>query len=370
MRIVQITDVHLKNEEPFFRAGVALNSYIFGQLEKETEPFAFLDGGDRFHVSKETGRVNGEVTKFFLEMASISNCENIMVMQGNHDVKEETGSALDVIKTLNFKITMIDDPYLIATKKNSIVRYQFNDADDYIYLLPHMRPYSKEGYTGIKSYGDENFHKEYWKKQGYNWNTIKDKIKLISMHGGDETTGKLFMNADISFLPGPRSNGHVHKQISKNHLPSAMITRRDEIDKKCFIRKIDIDSWTIRDIEIPLFLNYAQIQYGEDVESYFKSGVHILPKESLIVDIYGHDDKDLVVKEYMEKWLGTRPTTARPIYYVGEVTPVERRGETILTEERDELDIGSVNIKELFMEFCKEKKIADNIQNDLISRIE
>ena len=167
-------------------------------------------------------------------------------------------------------------------------------------------------------------------------------------------------------MPGIRSNGHVHKQVSKNHLPSVAVTRRDEIDKKCFIRHINMENWAMLDVEIPLFLNYAQILYGEDIDKYFDSGVHVMPKESLIVDIYGHDDKDLVAAEYAEKWVDRK----NPKIYVGEVTPVERKGEAVPIEERDELDISSINIKELFREFCEEKKLAKTIEDDLMARIE
>jgi DNA repair exonuclease SbcCD nuclease subunit len=369
MKIIQITDCHLKNEEPFFRAGIALDSFIIDQLLAEKEPFVFLDSGDRFHVSKETGRVNAEVIKFFTNIASMINCRSIYVMQGNHDVKDETGSALDVIRSLDSKIQVVDEPYLVA-RKPGLKPFAFADADMYFYLLPHMKPFLRPGYSGIKSYGDENFHRNYWKAEGADWDEIKNKIKFVSLHGGDETTGKFFMNVDISFLPGIRSNGHVHKQVSKNHLPSAMVTRRDEIDKKCFIRHIDTDNWTIKDVEIPLFLNYAQIPYGEDVESYFKSGVHILPRESLIVDIYGHDDKELVISEYQEKWNQKVRAEGWPMFYIGEVTPAERRGEAVPIEERDDLDISSINIKELFQEFCEEKKLAKAIVDDLMARIE
>jgi hypothetical protein len=362
MKIIQATDMHLKHEEPCFRAGVALDNYILDQLKKETEPFIYLDGGDRFHISKETGRVNGEVAKFFLAIAAIENCSSVLVMQGNHDIKDETGSALDVVRDLHQKITVVDEPFLVARK---VGLKSFDDADDLVYLLPHMRPFSKPGYSSIKSYGNEDFHIDFWKSEGYDWSIIKNKIKLVSVHGGDETTGKFFMNVDISFLPGLRSNGHVHKQVSKNHLPSAAVTRRDEIDKKCFIRHIDMDNWVMQDVEIPLFLNYAQIPYGEDIDKYFESGIHILPKESLIVDIYGHDDKDLVIIEYTEKWAKRQ----NPKLYIGEVTPVERKGESVPIEERDELDITSINIKELFRVFCEEKKLAKEIVDDLTARI-
>jgi hypothetical protein len=260
---------------------------------------------------------------------------------------------------LHSKIEVIDTPFL-ATLESS------GGATEFVYLLPHLRPFSIPGYSGIKSYGNEDFHREYWKPQGSDWDKdVKPRIKMISMHGGDETTGKFFMNADISFLPGIRSNGHVHKQVSKNHLPSAAITRRDEADKKCFIRHIDTETWELKDIEIPLFLNYAQIRYGEDIDKYFESGIHIMPEESLIVDIYGHDDRDLVTAEYAEKWAKRH----NPRLYVGEVTPVERKGGVVPIEERDELDISSINIRDLFREFCEEKKLAKAITDDLTARI-
>jgi DNA repair exonuclease SbcCD nuclease subunit len=362
MKIINVSDQHRKHEEAFFRAGVALDNFILEQLRMEKEPFIYLDGGDGFHVSKETGRVNGEVTRFFLQIAKIDNCLGILVMQGNHDIKEETGSALDLIRDLHSKIVVVDEPYLVLPESGM---KSISESTDIVYLLPHMRPFSSPGYSSIKSYGDESFHREFWKSKGYDWDVVKSKIKMVSVHGGDETAGKFFMNVDISFLPGIRSNGHIHKQISKNHIPSAAVTRRDEIDKKCIIRHIDTGGWSVRDVEIPLFLNYAQIPYGEDIDNYFKSGVHILPKESLIVDIYGHDDKDLVIAEYAEKWAGRQ----NPKLYVGEVTPAARKGEAVSIEERDELDISSINIKELFQEFCREKNVAKAIVDDLLARI-
>jgi hypothetical protein len=360
VKIINVTDQHLKNEEPFFRAGVALDDFILEHLRAETEPFVYLDGGDRFHVSKETGRVNGEVVKFFLQVADIPNCRDILVMQGNHDVKEDTGSALDLIRDLCLKIKVIDEPFLFAPEKES------GESSGLVYLLPYLRLYSVPGYSGLKSYGNEDFHRDYWNPRGRDWDRqIKPQIKMVSMHGGDETTGKLFMNADISFLPGIRSNGHIHKQVSKNHIPSAAVTRRDETDKKCVIRHIDTCGWSVADVEIPLFLNYAQIPYGTDIDDYFKTGIHVMPRESLIVDIYGHDDKDLVTAEYAEKWAGRQC----PNLYIGDVIPVERKGAAVSVEERDELDIGSINIKELFQEFCGEKKVSKAIADDLAGRI-
>lgn len=356
MNVIQIADCHARHGEPFFRALAALDRYVLDELARETEPFVFLDSGDRFHTSKETGRVNGEVANFFLALARNGRCRKIYAMQGNHDVKEDTGSALDLLRGIDPKIVVVDEPRMVES----------DGGGDLIYLLPHCRPYSIDGYAGVKSYGGEEFHRKYWDSRGEDWGKLKARIKMVSMHGGDETSGKLFMSADISFLPGLKSNGHVHKAVSSHCLPSAMVTRRDETDKPCAMRRIGMDAWTAEDIPLPLFLNYASLEYGKDTDDIFKSGVHVKPRESLIVDIYGHDDRDAVMAEYSERW----KSRENPRVYIGDVTPVERRGEADgAGGDSEEKDLATIDVKELFREFCAERKIESRVADDLAARI-
>jgi hypothetical protein len=353
MKVFMTTDHHLKNDEPFFRAGVALDSWLIDFLSKETEEFIYLDGGDRYHVNKETGRVNGEVVRFFMELCNLPCCCSAIVMQGNHDVKTDSGSALDVLRNLNSKIVIANKPVIGEGALHGF------------YLLPHMRPYAVEGYAGVKSYSDEEWHRSFWKSRGKDWDTLKQSIKILSIHAGDETSGDLFKDVDLSFLECARSNGHIHKPVSKNHLVSASVTRRDERDKKCSMRIIDTETYSIVEEPIPLFLNYASIPYGSTIEDYFNSKVHILPEESLILDIYGHDDEDVVIKEYAEKYAGRE----RPRIYIGQVTPIERKGDASKINDRDDCELDTIDIKGLFKEFCKDKKINDDICSDLLTRL-
>jgi DNA repair exonuclease SbcCD nuclease subunit len=353
MKIYMSSDHHIKDEEPFFRAGVALDSWLIELLSSESEDFVYLDGGDRYHVNKETGRVNGEVVRFFMEICDLPHCHAAVVMQGNHDVKTESGSALDVIRNLRPNIKIVNEPDIGEGAMRGL------------YLLPHMRPYSVEGYAGIKSYSDEEWHRSFWKSRGKNWDVLKNDIKILSVHAGDETSGDLFKDIDLSFLECARSNGHIHKPVSKNHLVSASVTRRDERDKKCAVRIIDMETYSISEKPIPLFLNYASIPYGGTIEDYFKSEVHILPEESLILDIYGHDDKDVVIKEYAEKYAANE----HPKIYIGQVTPVERKGESVKISNRDDRDLDTIDIKGLFKEFCEEKKINNYLRDDILLRL-
>jgi hypothetical protein len=270
-------------------------------------------------------------------------------MQGNHDVKTDSGSALDVLRNLNSKIVIVNEPFIGEGALHGF------------YLLPHMRPYAIEGYTGVKSYSDEEWHRSFWKSRDQDWDILKHSIKILSVHAGDETSGDLFKDVDLSFLECARSNGHIHKPVSKNHLVSASVTRRDERDKKCAIRIIDTETYSITEKPIPLFLNYASIPYGTTVEDYFKSEIHVLPKESLILDIYGHDDEDVVIKEYTEKYAKNE----YPRIYIGQVTPVERKSGSVKTNDRDDCELDTIDIKGLFKEFCEEKRINDDLRDDL-----
>jgi hypothetical protein len=353
MRVYQTSDHHIRDSEPFFRAGVALDSWLIERLSKETEEFIYLDGGDRYHVNKETGRVNGEVVRFFMEICNLPCCGAAVVMQGNHDVKTDSGSALDVLQNLNSKIVVVNEPVVGEGALHGF------------YLLPHMRPYAVEGYVGVKSYSDEEWHRSFWKFRGRNWDILKQNIKILSVHAGDETSGDLFKDVDLSFLECARSNGHIHKSVSKNHLVSASVTRRDERDKKCVMRIINTEDYSIIEEPIPLFLNYASIPYGSTVEDYFKSAVHVLPNESLILDIYGHDDEDVVIKEYTEKY----EERDHPRIYIGQVTPVERKGESIKVNDRDDCELDTIDIKGLFKEFCEEKRINDDLRDGLLARL-
>jgi hypothetical protein len=353
MKVFNTSDHHIRDSEPFFRAGVALDSWLIERLSKETEDFVYLDGGDRYHVNKETGRVNGEVVRFFLEVCSLPHCCAAIIVQGNHDVKTDSGSALDVLLNLNPKIKVVNEPFIGEGAMHGF------------YLLPHMRPYAVDGYAGVKSYGDEGWHRSFWAARDKDWDVLKPNIRMVSIHAGDETSGDLFKDVDISFLNCARSNGHIHKTVSRNHIESASVTRRDERDKKCVMRIIDTETYKIDEEPIPLFLNYASIPYGGTVEEYFKSLVHILPMESLILDIHGHDDEDTVIGEYSKKYAESKS----PRIYIGQVTAVERRAEAAKVDGRDDCELDTIDIKGLFKEFCEERKIVDSIRDDLMARL-
>lgn len=352
MILFQTTDHHIKDEEPFFQAGKALDNWLIDYFKQQTEPFVYLDSGDRFHLSKETGRVNGEVTRFFLELSAIPNCKEIWVLQGNHDFKVDTGSALNSVIGLSDKITVVFNPVAI----------QFPEQKDYTLLLPHMKIKHFPYYNGKESYGKEEFYKTHFK----DWEKIKNRIEFISAHVGDETCGELFKDTDLSLFKCTKSNGHIHKTVSINQLESASVTRRDEADKKCIMRKWDTRDFNkFEEISLPLFLNYIKISYGADLEEELKS--HIKPVTSLIVDIIGHDNEDFVRTEYLKKF----EDSSNPKYYLGEIFTEDRitNDSDLDSKEREDLDVSDADLIKLFKEFCDEKKVSDSVKQKILKKI-
>jgi len=336
MKIIYFTDTHWRDEEPFFVAAKAMSDRLLETIkELGNEPFAIVHGGDVFQRSKETGRVNGLVVYFFSKLLSIKNCMEIYVIQGNHDVKKETGSALDCLKGIDSHIHVIKTPTVVPLWNNK-----------YMYLLPYMVPYSFENYKTIAIYGDPKFHDL----------LMGDRdIILTCAHIGDETSGDFFLQADLSFLPGIKCHGHVHKRVSKHYPGSAMITKRDEIDQIGYIRVFDHDFKAVDDVPIETPFNFLKVNFNEDLLETFNN-MKVKPYGSVVVDVKGHDNE-----EAANRWFDEQKKKLPIPAFLGSVYPDEKisGGEYQIgdSEEKQEM-----NIHEIFNEFCKEKNIADSVK--------
>jgi len=337
MKIIYFTDTHWRNEEPFYIAAWKMADNLLDLIEEEnSEPFIVVHGGDVFQRSKETGKVNGLVVRFFSRLVSIKNCIGVYIIQGNHDVKKETGSALDCLYGI-LPVQIISTPTLVPLWNNK-----------YMYLLPHMIPYSFNDYKTIATYGEPEFHVPFIGDKA-------DDIAVTFAHIGDETSGDFFSQADLSFLPGIKCHGHVHKRVSEHYPGSVMITRRDEIDQVGYLRVFDHDLKVVNDVPIEAPFNYLKVDFNEDLLEAFNN-MKVKPYGSVVVDVKGHDNEE-AANRWFEEQKKKLPIPA----FLGSVYPDEKvsDGEYQIggSEEKQEM-----NIHEIFNEFCKEKNIADSIK--------
>jgi hypothetical protein len=332
-------DSHWRDEEPFFLAAEAMAKKLPEEIAgiAAGEPFILVHGGDVFHHSKETGRVNGVALRFFLSVTAVSGCQAVYIIQGNHDVKKETGSALDFLSGIDNRLRIIKEPELIPLWDGK-----------YLYALPHMPAYTFENFKGISSYGDAEFHIPYL-------NNKIDSVVVTVGHLGDETTGDFFKQADISFLPGIMCNGHVHKRVSDHYPGSTRITRRDEIDKVSYLRVFENDLGKYTDVPVSCAFNYLKINFGDDVLRSYEAMV-VKPYGSLVVDVQGHNDESAV-----QLWFDEQKKSLPLPSFLGSVYPDEKQsdGEYELDDTGDDQKF---DIKVIFAEFCKEKGVEKDVQ--------
>jgi predicted phosphodiesterase len=346
MKLIFLTDTHWRDEEPFYMAAVEMARRLPDEILRLAggEDFVLVHGGDVFHRSKETGRVNGVVLKFFSYIQNMQNCRNIYVIQGNHDVKKDTGSALGCLASVE-RLEVIDRPRLVPLWDSK-----------FLYVLPYMPPYSEEGYKSVASYGDPEYTA--YQKTGL---VEYDDIALTSAHLGDETGGDFFMQADISYITTLKCNGHIHKAVSANYPGSVMITRRDEKDKPCVIRVFDND-FSYRDVEIEPALNYLTVPFDADIGAAVE-GMEKKPYGSLIVDVQGHEDEAAV-----REWFDAERVKSTVPVFLGSVYPDERETNgAYMVEDGDEFDAGrELDLRAIFGRFCIEKNVPKAVE----SRIE
>jgi len=339
MKLIQIFDSHWCDEEPFFTAARAMSKKLVEEIREIAEggDFMLVHGGDVFARSRETGRVNGVVLNFFTSILQIPNCWGIYIIQGNHDIKKETGSALDFLSGISEKLEVVKKPALLPL---------WNDK--YLYALPHLLVYSVDNFKNMASYGDPEFHVPY----------IGDKANDVVItvgHYGDETTG-FFKQADTSFLPGIKCHGHIHKRVSKHYPGSVMITRRDEIDKVSYVRVFD-GGFGYEDVPVGCAINFLKIRFGDDVLKAYEA-MEVKPYGSVIVDVEGHDDEAAVVA-----WFTEQQKTLPIPSFLGSVYPDEKQSDGEYKVDSDESAEGeNINIKTLFSEFCEEKKVDVSVR--------
>jgi len=342
MKLIYFTDTHWRDEEPFFVAARKMADALLEAIkEQATEPFIVVHGGDVFHRSKETGRVNGLVVNFFTKLTEIKNCEYVYILQGNHDVKKETGSALDCLLGLP-KICVIKEPFVKLIWK-----------DKWMYFLPHMVPYSFENFKNMESYGNPEFHIPF-----ISVGCTPDDIALTFAHIGDETSGEFFAQADLSFLPGIKCHGHIHKRVSANYPGSAMTTRRDEADQPCYLRIFDND-FNVREVKIKPAFNYLKVDFNDDLlEAY--NNMEAKPYGAVVVDVRGHDNEEAAVR-WFEDQKDKLPVPA----FLGSVYPDDKisDGDFKVSDEQEAQE--AINIREIFILFCKEKNVSDSVRGRL-----
>ena len=232
MKIINVGDIHIKHEYPFNIASERFIEWLYSQDFNNEENIAVFSG-DILDKSISSGEVNSLMMDLFENL----HFKIIYVITGNHDLSRSKGSGL---KPLNkFKnLHLIEKPEVIIIQDIKTV------------MLPYYYPYTLKGYS--------NMEKDYM--------NLSDEFKdadIMYGHFTDETQSMFGEGIDVSYLnPNVRLLGHIHTK-SKNYLGTPLVTRSDEAHKKSYISTYDINTKETNDIEVPIFLDYDDIEFDE-----------------------------------------------------------------------------------------------------------
>lgn len=278
-----------RDEEPFFESIRRFVTWYENRSTPSPEVRTitiFL--GDIFHRPKENGFVNGLVSRLMFAVTKRSNGGKTYVLQGNHDYSKRDSSALHCLPPLG--VTVIDSPRLLSVAgltflclpyiyPKSLLQVDPPEISDKV-LFPSVREvYSDPQSVAYFSNSDVD--------------SVVNADHLLG-HVGDETCGEFAQDCDLSWFPGEKTLGHIHKRVSRNVLGSTIITRRDEAGKKSYFK-----TWsrTIgwREEILPAFLDFFRVTYGSE------------PKKSdgetvWINDLVDCPDPDAAKTEYRQKW--------------------------------------------------------------------
>jgi len=280
-----------RDVEPFFESAVRFviwyeNRPAIAPDERITTMFL----GDIFHRPRENGFVNGLVSRLMFAVQKRSNGGQVYVLQGNHDYSKRDTSALNCLPPLG--VIVIDTPRLLELPDHFTVL-----------CLPYIYPKSKvpvevdyDFFPSIREvYSNPNalatFTGPFARRE-----TTKDIFLFEHLFGhvGDETCGQFAQDCDLSWFPGEKTLGHIHKRVSKNVLGSTLITRRDEAGKKSYFKSWSrADGW--QEHLLPTFLDFAKVPYGTEPKSSDGETVWIN-------DLIDCPDPDAALAEYREKW--------------------------------------------------------------------
>lgn len=245
-------DLHTRKEEPFFSAVRQTLEEYDRKLKKGD---TFIQLGDWFHISRPYPEEN-ELVYYYIRKW-IERGVRIIALAGNHDY-------LGVEDT--YSIDPFDSMDVLLVKEPSIMKLE---SSTFLFLpwMPrsHFPTDKRESYFSSILDSDVEGGFVYENKDKLN------DVDYICYHFEDETVfmGGINIGYDIrpleQFTPKARRiGGHIHIK-SKNYLGTPYQTRYDE--KGQVGRYITIEDGAYVENSLPLFIEYLDIEYGDEVDN-------------------------------------------------------------------------------------------------------
>jgi len=313
MSLIICGDLHFREEQPFYNIAVKFIDWLSKQFN-ENDSLLLL--GDVFDKSKPSA------LEYHLAIESFSKklkFKKIYIIHGNHTWSRKYGSALEPLK-LYKNIEIIYQPTILEIENKKCIclpfyPYSYKEEDKTIIQM-------KERY--------EKIHLE----EGF------DKADYIFAHLFYKEFFGDFI--DISNIKGKLVCGHYHVQ-EENYLGTPFPQSYTEKDQIGHLLKIDDDKEEY--IDVPKFLEYRDMKYGEKV-SHLKEVEYIYTIKNAPS-----------FKEAYSKY---------PNLHIRRIELESKEDESVHYESLDKVK----SVREHLVDFLNEKKIKKSIGDILFSSLE
>jgi len=297
MSLIIVSDLHLKNKEPFLSA----SRKFLNWLNENYSSYKLLFLGDCFDSSAPIWEVYSIFKEFLL-----SRSNHTYLLQGNHDLSKSKGCALSSFGLLD-EISVYEDKAEVFTTDN------LNCL-----ILPFK--YDYKDYSHIEGNFDFIFsHIVPTKVQFANEGIDFPNIKGIFIHGHTH----IFKEKE-----------YIDTYMNKHIILGVPLSTRNGEDQKHQIIEID-DNKNITYIDVPYYFKYETINYGEEPTN-----------KNNILNIINAPNRKLVFEKYKD-------------YYIREEGIELLRTET--TKEDYKKEFESANILQKFKKYAEDKGLSKEV---------
>lgn len=304
-------------ESIHYLASCKYTRWVISNPKLNNEETGYFSLGDMSETSNPNPRDTSLMFNYLLNLKSPKK----FILAGNHDYNRD-------------KNTYSFDPLLELSDVEAFKKpTELELGNCKFKILPH---FYDNIYQDLKSMKEEY--------EGYTGD-----YDFIFTHIADETQDFGGGHGiDISKLKGTRLQGHIHTG-GKGYVTSPLPHKSSEVLDHRYLYKINLETKEVEEIEIPKFMTYESVKYPEPVDF-----------SKLDCDLVNLEIRDYVNKEEAYNFYKEQFEKEDKLFFVYKM--IKKRFSENGEEDRVRSDKVR-SIKEIYLDFKRDKKLNPNVAN-------